>query len=164
MNAASDKGLASALRALVGENEAARRLFKRFAGRKNDAREMNVERAAWLASSDYQTMLGVFKELDRLGAGVFVVGRHGYASRIQWNYSIRSLGEIAMGESNLPEDVPADAVAEDLAEDGDEETGNASIKHEFQLRQGFKVQFALPADLTEKEAERLGQFVKTLPF
>ena len=163
MNQLTNAQLTVAIRNMATTNDAAKRLFKSFSGRQKDARETNVERAAWLATTDYQTMLAIFKELDGIGAGAFVVGRHGYSSRMVWKFSIRSIGEIGLGESSLPEDVAADAVAEDLPENSDDDLPNHT-GHDYQLRPSTKIRLNLPTDLTEKEADRLASYIKTLPF
>ncbi|UXT56681.1 hypothetical protein FY134_03075 [Agrobacterium fabrum] len=38
-----------------------------------------------------------------------------------------------------------------------------SLRHSFHLRPGLQIQFELPADLTPREAERLSQFIQSLP-
>ena len=50
-------------------------------------------------------------------------------------------------------------------EDADQEDLQPSaIKHSYRLRPDFIVQIELPADLNAREAERLADFIKTLPF
>lgn len=156
-NMTSDQGSA-ALRKYVSQNDVARRLFDSFAQRKKDAQETTVDRAAVLSNADYSSMLAVFKELHQLGLGHFIPGRHGYPSRIEWHYSIKSLAEIARGESQEPREVAVDA------DQVDSEHETSTLKHEFQLRDGLKIKFELPSDLNEKEADRLANFIKTLPF
>lgn len=160
VNSSPDTNLINGLRALCGTNEAAARLFEVFSSRKYDSRETTVARAAAKAGADYSTMLSVFRELGNLGAGRFVQGRHGYPSRIEWKFSIRSLGAVAKGEKAAPDQVSADAVEDEA----DEEEREGVLTHEFQLRDGLKAQFNLPANLTEKEADRLSLFIKSLPF
>lgn len=41
---------------------------------------------------------------------------------------------------------------------------NALLTHEYHLRPSLKVSIELPADITEKEAERLSLFVRSLPY
>jgi len=162
MNTQPNKKLVEGLKTLCESDHAARKLFENFRARTKDARSTSVERAAWLAGADYGAMLAVFRQLDELGAGRFIPGRHGWKSRIEWAFSIRSLAQVAHGQKVKPEEVPADAV-EDEGQDS-AESGQGKLKHEFLLRDGFKLQIELPADLTDKEAERLAGFVKTLPF
>lgn len=44
------------------------------------------------------------------------------------------------------------------------ESATPSIAHRFCLRDGLEVVFDLPRDLTEREAARLRQWIKSLPF
>jgi hypothetical protein len=66
-----------------------------------------------------------------------------------------------VGSDQKLEEVPADAVADEPVT---AENLPASLRHEFQLRDGYKVAMDLPSDMTEKEAERLALFIKALPF
>ncbi|MBO9581605.1 MAG: hypothetical protein J7498_11990 [Sphingobium sp.] len=163
MNASLDQSLVSELQALCVANETARRLFfEGFAQRQKDSRTTTVDRAARTANADYSSMIQVFKKLDQIGAGRFIAGRHGHSSRMEWKYSLRSLSAVAQGKGRKLEQVPSDAVNEDAISD---RLGKlALLDHEFQLRGDLKIKFSLPADLTEKEAERLGAFLKTLPL
>jgi hypothetical protein len=47
---------------------------------------------------------------------------------------------------------------------GDEEEESDLIAHQFNLRPGMVVSIELPADFTEKEAERFSGFVRSLPL
>ncbi len=54
---------------------------------------------------------------------------------------------------------------EDNGDEEDERFDPAgTIMHKFQLRPHWQVDLALPLDLTEREAARLSEFIKTLPF
>jgi hypothetical protein len=163
MNSRPDKALSDGLKNLCAASDAARKLMESFTSRTKDARETTVERAAWLAGADYGEMLAAFRQLDALGAGRFIPGRHGYKSRMEWNFSIRSLGQVAQGQKNRPDQVSDDAIIEDGTEEG-ASSDLKMIQHDFQLREGVKIQFMLPADISEKEAERLAKFVQALPF
>ncbi|MBT2188678.1 hypothetical protein [Sphingobium nicotianae] len=162
MNLTPDQHVIIALRALCAANESARRLFKSFADRQKDSRETTVERAAIAAGADYNSMVQVFKQLDKIGVGRFIPGRHGYSSRIEWKFSLRSLGRVAQGDGSRLEEVPVDAAVEDRLVETNGKP--ALLDHEFQLRGTLKIKFSLPADLTEKEAARLGAFLHTLPL
>lgn len=43
------------------------------------------------------------------------------------------------------------------------DTATGALRHSFHLRPNFQVVVELPADLTEREAERLARFVQSLP-
>ena len=42
--------------------------------------------------------------------------------------------------------------------------GPATLTHRFNLRPDLEIQFQLPTDLDDAEAERLSEFIRTLPF
>lgn len=162
MNTSLDQTVTANLQALCAANDAAKRLFTAFAQRQKDSRETTVDRAAWIAGIDYSSMLQLFRRLHEVGVGRFIPGRHGYSSRMEWNFSIRSLGKVAQGRARKLEEVAPDA-------DTDETAAEAASKiavheHEFQLRSDLRIRLGLPADLTAKEAERLGAYLQTLPL
>jgi len=79
-----------------------------------------------------------FRKLEELGFGKFIVGRHRHPSRFRWN--------VTEPKSN------GDTV--------DSAMQNVS----YPLRADLKIEFNLPTNLTRREAERLSDFIKTLPF
>ena len=162
MNSLTEHVVAKKIRGLASSSEAANRLFEIFARRKKDSKQMTVERAAKLAACDYRSMTQIFKELDEIGVGKFVVGRRGHPSRIEWSYSIQSLGEIAEGQIDQPQEISSHSDIDDEIDDELEEASN--LQHEFQLRDDFKIKLSLPNDLNPKEAERLALFIKAIPF
>jgi hypothetical protein len=169
MNAVIKSDLVAGLRDLYKGDDAAHRLFDRFAGRKKDAKFTTAARAADLASASHGEIIALFRELDGIGAGEFKVGRRGSVSRMEWLYSVRSLGAAAQGVTGQPEAI-------DLTEidDGEAEAENETseddfekwdwITHTFQLRPTQRVTIKLPMDLTAKEAERLAGFIRQVPF
>jgi hypothetical protein len=166
VNQTIDIALADSLKAIYKTNDEARSLLDNFAARKRDVSETTVERAAQLTGSSYNEMLGAFRELAATGAGAFKVGRHGAKTRIEWEYSVRSLGAAAKGEGR-----PVKLDPEELEDSEDEEIASEAdaleegdVVHEFLLRPGRKIRLELPADLTQREAERLAGFVQSLPF
>lgn len=162
MNDSPDQRISQQIQHLAATNGAAGSLFTLFAKRQKDSRETSVERAARKAGVDYSSMLQVFRELDEIGVGRFIPGRHGHASRISWHYSIQSLGKIALGKGRKLDSVSPDAETEEP--EASSLADGAEVEHEFQLRSDLKIKFALPSDLSEREAERLGAFLKTLPL
>jgi hypothetical protein len=159
MNQSLDQRIVTAIRALCASDEVARRLFDLFAERQRDQRETTVDRASWLIGAGYYPVVAVFKRLEEIGVGRFIAGRHGNSSRMEWKFSIRSLGAVAKGEGRKLEGVSADAEVDDS---GPEDEKLGLIDHEFPLRPGLKVTLQLPEDLTDKESSRLSAFLATL--
>ena len=160
MNKLTETQLAEKLQNLFTESEIARDLFEAFSRRIKDSKQTTVERAANIVSCEYVEMRDIMMRLGDMGVGEYIMGRKGHPSRIAWNYSIRSLGEVAAGTSDNPAGIGHDADVEDGTSD---ETGKL-ISHAFQLREDCQIELNLPADLTTREAERLALFIKTVPY
>ena len=164
MNYSIKTDLAAGLRDLYKTNDAAKRLLDRFAERKNDANFTTAARAADLAGASHGEIIALFRELDRVGAGEFKVGRRGAASRMVWHYSVRSLGAAAQGTAEPEAIDPTDEGKEIEADLVEAEYELGWIIHTFQLRPAQRVTIKLPADLTAREAERLAGFIRQVPF
>ena len=120
----------------------------------------------------YWEVLEVVKQLDALGLGTYLQGRKGHKTRIEW-VDGACLAEI--GRAAIPE---ADELIAELdlrhgatsLEDGThlrhESLGAMSmgpvIEHSYQLRPGIYLDFAVPQDLLQLEAQRLAAFVGSL--
>ncbi len=90
-----------------------------------------------------------FKDLGKLGYGRFIAGRRGYKSRFVWEFDvIRSRQRSPDGA-----DEPSKRVA-----------ALDTLHHSFVLRRDFRVEFDLPANITQTEASRLAAFVTSLPL
>lgn len=150
---------------LYNTNATAKELFDWLASREKGANFTNASRASQMTGENYYDVIALFRELDELGLGRFIPGRKGGKSRFEWIYDVRSLGNAAKGVTVALREVPPDAT--DDEDDGDEDSSTLSndvLIHEFQLRTGSKIQLALPSDLTAREADRIGAWIRTLPF
>lgn len=67
-----------------------------------------------------------------------------------------SVGQAAAGEVEQVEHVTDEDLGEEEAE--------ATFKHTFRLRPDSAITFELPKNLSAGEAERLAQYIRTLPF
>ena len=106
---------------LYKQNECAKGLLDHLAGRSYNSAESTVDRLEQVLRSaglecSRRDIVGVLKELERLGCGAFVIGRRGAASRFQWRVQMASLGRTARGEGT---DVVALAVDEALPKEED---------------------------------------------
>jgi hypothetical protein len=162
-----DKDMVARLVALYRTDPVARRLFDWLAVRQNDATETTVERAAAKSVTSYSEMLRLFKKIEDLGIGTFIEGRRGHKSRITWLYSVRSIGEAAREEVGDLRGIEPGKVDNEGDEPENEEHAHSSSQsfcHRLQLRTDFEVCVDLPRDLTQKEAERIAVWVRSLPF
>jgi hypothetical protein len=99
----------------------------------------------------------LFSGIKELGLATFIVGRRGSPSRLSWKYTLPSIAAVATGLSDIFEPVSVNSLAKPTQR-------QEFLKYLFQLRRDLKVEFALPADLTLEDVERLSAFLKTLPL
>ena len=148
----------SELRSLRSENDFNKAILDDFASRTNNQKTTTVD-GLLKRLHDLEMPRGapiqLFRELERQDYGRFVEGRKGRKSRFLWSSSSIEVGKAAKGEN-----VSITPVASGQAEEDD---AAEMIAHKFYLRDGLFVTFNLPADFTEKEAERLGGFLRSLP-
>lgn len=57
-----------------------------------------AENAAKYTGLAYETIVMLMRDLDELGVGEFKFGRRGGKTRLIWNYSPASVGEVACGK------------------------------------------------------------------
>lgn len=163
MNNVVNDTKAPALRKLYKDSETGKALMDWLASRQYGATVTTARRAAQVTGQDYRAMIKVMKELDEMEVGRFLTGRKGQESRIEWAFDVRSLGKVASGGGSRLEEVPADAET-DEEDAADAHSADDTIPHVFQLRPDMKVEIALPEDLTDREADRLASWIKSLPF
>lgn len=161
------------LRRLYRGDALAQRFFDHLAARSKNARETTVDRLLHVLSRDGQDvarrdLIGLLQALQEHDAGEFIVGRRGQPSRFRWAVGMIGLAKAVRGE----EDAAIQAIDESEALpdiNGDEpheeeRAAPGTIRHVYQLRPDTQVRLDLPANLTTKEALRLAEFIKTLPF
>lgn len=165
MNRTIDTDTVKKLREMYAEDEAARRLFDWLAGRQNDANETSVDRAAWMTGNNAQEMVRVFRELEQARCGHLILGRKGWKTRFKWNYSVRSLGEAAKGETTKLDtiDVNNIEVSEDMLEAAPVSDAGR-VTYSFPLRPDFVLSVELPADFRTSDVERLAKWLQSLAF
>ena len=159
-----------ALKALYASDLTAKAVLDQFASRQRNQQTTKLEQLLFrlnnsgvgVAKAD---VIGVLRKLDELGCGDFRTGRKGHPTRFEWKYDLVSVGKAAAGGTQAVEEIQPTADQDN----GDEEAAvktipEGSIQHTFQLRPGWQIEITLPADLSTREAGRLSEFVKTLPF
>lgn len=100
-------------------------------------------------------VIAAFRKLEVVGIGRYVEGRRGWKSRFELLDRVTAIVQLLSAE-NI-EDIDFD-----LLEIEEDESLDENVSHSFVLRAGLKVSFDLPADLTQREADRLAQFVGCL--
>ncbi len=94
-----DKDVIKAIRALYKSNPQAQALFDALAIRKKDASETSVDNISNTLNITRGDAVDLARALGETGCGRFLVGRKGWKSRFEWEYSVISLGQAAAGES-----------------------------------------------------------------
>lgn len=162
-----------ALKALYSSDPTAKIILNEFGSRSKNQTVTKLDRLLVNLSDHNQHVsrtdaINVLRKLDELGCGRFLTGRKGHPTRFEWHYELVSVAKAATGEVQQVEEIqPAPqnnngdeeelkVVEEDLRE--------GAIAHTYQLRADWQVTVALPSDLTAREAARLSEFIKTLPF
>ncbi|HAD82794.1 MAG: hypothetical protein A2509_07425 [Candidatus Edwardsbacteria bacterium RIFOXYD12_FULL_50_11] len=151
----------SKLRTLYQKNEIAHLFFDYIANRKNNASESRIHRIISnikQGNNDISRsqVIELLKELENIGCGEFVAGRHGWPSRFVWNVGMISVGKIARGESQEAEELPEEIETQ--------EEDIEMIAHAYFLRANMQIEIELPDNLTKSEANRMAEFIKSLPF
>jgi hypothetical protein len=137
------------LKSVYNDNRAAKAILNSFSGRQRNVSETKVNNlASELVDYSYWEVLEASRKIADTGAGKFIVGRRGSQSRVAWEVPIVNLGKVAKGDIN----------------DIDAVSSARMIEHTYTVRPGLTVKIELPADLTQNEASRLGDFVRTLSF
>ncbi|MCI5047916.1 MAG: hypothetical protein MRY59_10465 [Aquisalinus sp.] len=144
------------LRHLYNNDIVARNFFDWYQSRGRGSRETKARVAAERTEQDYSDIVELFRSLEDMDLGRFLVGRRGAETRFYWEYDVKSIAEIAVGEADSPEDFSRDTPIDDESED--------MLKHAFNLRPNMTVTLKLPENFTQHEAERLAAWIKSLPF
>jgi len=93
----------------------------------------------------------VLEQLAAAGCGEFKVGRRGWPTRLAWNVDAILAGKAGRGESVDMESPKDGGLAPNMTEVA------------FPLRDDLVLTLVLPKDLSDKEAERLSTFLRSLP-
>jgi hypothetical protein len=145
------------LRGVYSSGVAAKLILDDFAGRTNNQRLTKVDQILnRLSDANVHRweVIALFRKLQELGHGTFIEGRKGHPSRFQWSSNSIDVGKAAQGG-----EVPISQVSIDvIPENGFEEMR----KYDFPLRGGVDAKFELPTNLSQREADRLGAFLKSL--
>lgn len=112
MNGSVNRPMSEGLRELYEEESGAREFLKWASERQNDATRTSIDRLEQKAGVDRRKAIDLAKQFDRLGCGRYIIGRRGAPSRIEWAFSLKSIGRAAVGETSALETMDPDLVAE----------------------------------------------------
>ena len=157
----------SKLKKLYRNNESARKLLDYLGARKNNMNQTTVDRLVSALSNDGVTrgqVIGALKELAKLLYGEFKNGRKGQQSRMLWRFGTVSLGQAASGKGMIVKEILPDCEEDEVEPQGLSDPGPSFMSVAYPLRVDLVTEFSLPKNLTQKEANRLADFIRTLPF
>jgi len=156
------------IRNLTSSSTVAQAFFEQLAGRVKNYRVTTVDHAIRLTGgSSRKQVVDLFKKMEELGLGHFIVGRRNGTSRFEWSVGMVETGQAALGESEDIEAIDESEleIAEMSEEEEEEEEESLFVEHSFVLRRNEPpVVFKLPIDLSVREAERISKFIQTLPI
>jgi hypothetical protein len=147
----------------LGEDEDYRSFFDIAAQRQRRRWATDVESIrTMLMEKTTESARIVAKEMRRIGVGKFINNQ-----RVEWFFRLDTIGQVARGDHDDLLDKQAEANANNvskLQELDDESPDEDYLSHAFRLRLDKTITVNLPSDLTVTEADRLADFVKSLPF
>lgn len=167
----SDSLNTKALKALYSAEPVAKIILDEFGARQRNQQITKLDQLLLRLSNAGKGVartdaINTFRKLAEAGCGKFLTGRKGHPTRFEWGYDLVSVAKAATGEVQVVEEIqPAPQT-----DNGDEPViaevavPEGTIEHKYQLRAGWQITLALPSDLTSREAARLSEFIKTLPF
>jgi hypothetical protein len=158
-------GLATRVQKIYTSSPVATAALDYFAQRTNSSTRTTIEQLLAILrqegqNSDRGEIVDFLKALDDAGCGKFVAGRKGHPSRFEWTLSLVDVGRLAAGESIKIQPI---ASSDELEHETTTDTDDV-IEHRYRLRPDFEVRLGLPKNLTIGEANRLSDFIRTLPF
>src|SRR5262245_7843218 len=95
------------LQELFKENEAAKVILSHFATRQRNGPTTKLEPLMRVLSEKLGekqisngAVIQVFRSLEEIGCGRFIVGRKGHPTRFKWSDSLITVGKAALGEAS----------------------------------------------------------------
>ena len=129
------------------------KLFESFAGHATTPRQTTVEKLQSKLKLSRRETAELVNGIVEAGIGTRIVGRRDAKSRIVWKFTLQSIEKAARGESDV------------LQEIGNKRpSGQQYVDYSYQLHEDEDpLVLPLPRDLTQREADRLALFIRSLP-
>jgi hypothetical protein len=136
---------------LAVDNPNAMALFGTFQGRKRNIRggSQSVQEVASAIGSNESEVRELFKEMQQIGVGRFVMGRKGHASRFEYAVSVVDIANAI------------ESLSPDESDDWPESDTDLRT-YDFPVRLGVMAKVIAPVNLSQIEAARFGKFVAAL--
>lgn len=156
------------------QNAIAKSVLDRFASLNENVYSINVTELESHVSSVEKARPQIIEFLKSLAAGkwgTFVTGRRGHDSRFESRLSLKKIGRLAGGYPDEEDTEPdtGDLPSTNGVSWADEVAAGTSavpkiLKHRFLLRPDYAINIDLPVNMTNAEATRFAEFIKSLPF
>jgi hypothetical protein len=155
--------ISAKIKTMYTQNETFRKLFDFFGTYSRNMNTSSVQNVSWQTKLDEEMIKKAFHDFESIGLGRYVPGRAENPNRFEWWRPMTLVAAVAKGTSDEPleVDVPAPVTGNGGAAALE---GNEMIRHSYNLRTDLVVTLMLPRDLTQGEANRFANFVKTLSF
>ncbi|MGA7807076.1 hypothetical protein [Bradyrhizobium sp.] len=117
-------------------------------------RETTVEEIQEAIGASRREMADLVSGIIEVKIGTRIIGRHGSKTRLRWLFTLRSIEKVARGETEILVETGSDTpfASDHLRE------------YSYPLREDEEqVLFKLPRDLTQREADRLALYIRSLP-
>lgn len=91
------------IRSIANESNTSKAVFDTLSKRIRFRRQTNLSKFANLMINKGERIveeeyIQLFKRLEEAGIGTLVIGRRGKPNRFKWNYNLKDIGRIGMGE------------------------------------------------------------------
>ena len=151
------------LQTLYKDDSNFKSLFDDFAARAKSQRVTKVDQLQnRLREVDLprSVVISWFRKLETQNHGQFIEGRKGHPSRFVWSSDPIEVGKAAQGQAaSVP---PISAAANIERNETELPRAYKSRAYKFPLRPSMDATIEIPTDLSEKEADRLSLFIRTL--
>lgn len=149
------------LRNLQQSLPAAKKLFAMLSEQDEIAQWITVDELIEHFGLGRRNAVDLLRAIADADAGEFRLGRKGHPSRLVWSTDPRSLVERILGNEakSADDDVAKPEFAQARTPDD-----QLTIEHMFMLRPQLCIELSLPTDLSAREAEALGNWVRNLSF
>lgn len=152
------------IREIAGESEVHTRFFEWLAGRQKHSAETSVDYGMRIVrGASRADIIKMYRALDEVGLGRFLIGRRGGESRMLWYVNLADLGQVY--EGSLDElDLLAEFDDEEEKEEFDYPSQNLDqpMEWKFPVRRGVFVTVTLSGSYTEEDSKAMADHVMTI--
>jgi hypothetical protein len=147
MNSITDQNIKEDLHKLAGQSPSARAFFEWLAARERDSSQTTTDRICGKVGITKDEALTLMKRLNEIGVADLKWGRRGAKTRLEWNYSCSSVGEVAL------EPLKSLHRNDDTHDDDDFKIESSAVKSEILTIRRAKELLAVSLGVKESDIE-----------